>query len=291
MKFGHWYASVGPFAYPFGALQLARAAEDAGFESLWTGEHVVMPSKIESTYPYSQDGKMAGGGQIPMAEPFVWHSWIAAQTTTLRLATGVLVLPQRQPLLVAKQAATLSVLSEGRFSLGLGVGWLREEFAALGADFASRAARHDEYVAAMRALWANEMASFEGEHVSFEEVALSPRPPGDMVPIVIGGHTPAAARRAGRLGDGFFPAKGTPETVGQLFDLARSSAEASGRDPSALELSVYEPGVLDSERAEDLIAQWRAIGASRIIVSPKSLDPNQLADQIHEFAEEVIAHV
>ncbi|MEM9622725.1 MAG: LLM class F420-dependent oxidoreductase [Pseudomonadota bacterium] len=291
MKFGHWYASVGPFAYPDGALQLATAAEQAGFESLWTGEHIVVPSNIASTYPYSRDGKMAGGGQIPMAEPFVWHAWVAAHTTTLRLATGVLVLPQRQPLLVAKQAATLAVLCDGRFSLGLGVGWLREEFDALGADFEDRAARHDEYVTAMRSLWANDAASFAGEHIAFEEVALCPRPPGNTVPIVVGGHTPAAARRAGRVGDGFFPAKGTPEFVGQLFDLARSTAEASGRDPSALELSVYEPGVLDPARAESLIQQWAGVGASRIIVSPKSLDPGQLADHIYQFGEEVIAHV
>lgn len=291
MKFGHWYASVGPFAFPAGALQLASAAEQAGFESLWTGEHVVVPSNIESTYPYSEDGKMAGGGQIPMAEPFVWHAWVAAHTSSLRLATGVMVLPQRQPLLVAKQAATLAVLCNGRFSLGLGVGWLQEEFAAMGADFDTRAARYDEYVAAMRTLWANDKACFSGEHVAFPEVALCPRPPGDTVPIVVGGHSPAAARRAGRLGDGFFPAKGTPESVGQLFDIARSTAEASGRDPSALELTVYEPGVLDTERAEALVRQWRDIGASRIIVSPRTLDPNQLADHIQKFGEEVIGYV
>ncbi len=291
MKFGHWYASIGPFAFPDGAVKLANAAENAGFESLWTGEHVVVPSTINSTYPYSPDGKMAGGGQIPMAEPFVWHAWVAAHTTTLRLATGVLVLPQRQPLVVAKQAATLAVLSGGRFSLGIGVGWLREEFAALGANFEDRAQRHDEYVAAMRTLWANESACFTGDYISFPEVALCPRPPGDAVPIVVGGHTPAAARRAGRLADGFFPAKGTPESVGKLFDIARVAAEAAGRNPEALELSVYEPGVLDAERAETLIDQWQAVGASRIIVSPKTLDPGQLADHIDQFGEEVIRHV
>lgn len=291
MKFGHWYASVGPFAFPEGAVKLAKTAELVGFESLWTGEHVVVPSAIESTYPYSPDGKMAGGGQIPMAEPFVWHAWVAAQTTTLRLATGVLVLPQRQPLLVAKQAATLAVLSGGRFSLGIGIGWLREEFAALGSNFEDRSARHDEYVAAMRALWANDTTSFSGEYVNFPEVALCPRPPGNRVPVIVGGHTPAAARRAGRVGDGFFPAKGTPESVGELFDIARATAEASGRDPSLLELSVYEPGLLDPKRAEPLLQQWREVGASRIIVSPKTLDPNQLADHLHTFAEEVIHHV
>lgn len=291
MKFGLWYASVGPFAFPEAAAKLATAAEAAGIESLWTGEHVAVPAGYESEYPYSESGRMAGGGAVPMAEPMVWYAYIAAKTTSIRLVTGVLVLAQREPVLVAKQAATLAVLSGERFSLGIGGGWLREEFEALGADFRTRVRRMEEYVAAMRALWAEPKASFSGEFVSFEELQLSPRPPSGRVPIIVGGHTEAAARRAGRIGDGFFPAKGTREEVAHLFEVARSSAAECGRDPAALEFSVHDPSVIDPRVAGEAVARWAEIGASRIIISPTSFDPGQVAEQLGRFGEEVISNV
>ena len=224
---------MGPSPTPTGAIQLATAAEDAGLESLWTGEHVAVPAGYQSEYPYSESGKMAGDGAAPMAEPFVWYAYVAARTTRIRFNTGILVLPQRQPVLVAKQAATLAVLSGERFALGVGGGWLREEFEALGADFDTRVGRLEEYVAAMRALWAAPMADFSGKYLSFSQLQLSPRPPSGAVPVIFGGHTEPAARRAGRLGDGFFPAKGSVEEVAHLFALARESAEKAGRDPNA----------------------------------------------------------
>ena len=290
MKFGLWYASVGPFSFPDAAVTVATAAEAAGFESLWTGEHVAVPAGYQSEYPYSESGRMAGEGAIPMAEPFVWYAYIAAKTERIRLVTGILVLAQREPVLVAKQAATLAVLSRDRFALGVGGGWLREEFEALGADFPTRTRRLEEYVAAMRALWASDKAVFHGEFVSFDQLQMSPRPPSGSVPVIIGGHTEAAARRAGRIGDGFFPAKGSLEELPRLFDLARNAAAAAGRDPSALELSVHDPSVVDPTTAAEKIEQWRRIGVHRIIISPMSFDANQLAEKMGRFGEEVIRH-
>ncbi len=291
MKFGLWYAAVGPFAMPEAAVVIATAAEAAGVESLWTGEHVAVPAGYESEYPYSESGRMAGGGAVPMAEPFVWYAYVAARTTRIRFATGILVLPQREPILVAKQAASLAVMSGERFALGVGGGWLREEFEALGADFKTRVRRLEEYIAVMRALWAAPKVDFDGEFVSFKELQLSPRPPSGSVPIILGGHTEAAARRAGRLGDGFFPAKGSMEEIERLFGIAREAAAAAGRDPAALELTVHDPSVADPKAALETVERWRKIGAHRILISPTSYDPGQLAEHLGRFGEEVISHV
>jgi probable F420-dependent oxidoreductase len=290
MKFGLWYAAVGPFASPDAAVTLATAAEAAGFESLWTGDHVAVPAGYQSEYPYSESGRMAGDGAIPMAEPMVWYAYVAAKTARIRFVTGILVLPQREPVLVAKQAATLAVMSKDRFALGVGGGWLREEFEALGADFRTRTGRLEEYIAAMRALWANDRASFDGKFVSFRDLQMSPRPPSGTVPIIVGGHTEGAAKRAGRIGDGFFPAKGTPEEIARLFEVARESARAAGRDPAALDLTVHDPGILEAAAAQDRIEHWRSIGASRILVSPPTFNADQLAERLHQFGEEVIRH-
>ena len=138
MDFGIMFAHTGPFATPDGATAMGRAAEDAGFESVWTVEHVVVPSGYESEYPYSSSGKMPGWETTDITDPIVWLTWVAAHTTTLNLGTGILILPQRNPLILAKSCATLDVLSRGRLRLGVGVGWLEEEFDAIGVPFAKR---------------------------------------------------------------------------------------------------------------------------------------------------------
>ena len=152
MKFGVMFANAGPRARPEDAVAMAQDAEAAGFESLWTVEHVVVPAGYESEYPYSADGRMPGGEDADIPDPLVWLAWVGAVTTTLRLATGILILPQRNPVVLAKELATLDLLSGGRVVLGVGVGWLREEFDALGVPFEERAARTDEYVEALRVL-------------------------------------------------------------------------------------------------------------------------------------------
>ncbi|HEX6311877.1 MAG TPA: LLM class F420-dependent oxidoreductase, partial [Acidimicrobiia bacterium] len=204
MKFGIIFANAGPLGEPGLTTGLARLAEERGFESLWTVEHTVIPGGYASQYPYDDSGKMPGGDAVPITDPLIWMTWVAAVTTRLRVATGILILPQRNPLVLAKELATLDVLSNGRVELGIGVGWLREEFEALGVPFEERGARTDEYVAALRCLWSPGPSTFEGRFASFSDCNSYPKPVQENgIPIVVGGHSPAAARRAGRLGDGF----------------------------------------------------------------------------------------
>jgi probable F420-dependent oxidoreductase len=258
MKFGLRYCNTGRYVDAAKAVELVQAAEEAGFESAWTVEHTVVPAGYESAYPYSPDGKMAGGrNDFPLPDPLIWMSYVAAATNRIRLATGILILPQHNPVVTAKQVATLDCMSGGRVLLGIGVGWLAEEFAAIGADFANRGPRTDEYVGAMRALWSQEQPSFHGETVHFDNAYCRPQPQAGSVPIIVGGHSRAAARRAGRLGDGFFPARGLSR---ELLECARSEAEIAGRDPAALEITTSFP-----ERFEDL-PQLAALGVDRVLV-------------------------
>jgi len=201
MKFGLRYASLGKYSNGPAAVELAQAAEAAGFDSIWTVEHVVVPAQYQSKYPYSPSGKMGSGLEdFPIPDPLIWLAYIASATRRIKLGTAILILPQRNPVVTAKAVATLDHLAGGgRVLLGIGVGWLAEEFATLGVPFEDRGPRTDEYVAAMRTLWSQERASFKGRFVSFNEVFCRPLPPAGRIPIIVGGDTKAAARRAGRL--------------------------------------------------------------------------------------------
>lgn len=287
MKFGIVFANVGPFADAAGAARLARAAEAAGFESLWTVEHVVVPAGYQSTYPYDPSGRMPGGDDAPMPDPLVWLAALAPVTTTIRLATGVLILPQRNPVVLAKEVATLDALSGGRALLGIGVGWLREEFEALGVPFEERAGRTDDAVGALRALWSQDRASYDGRYTSFTDCVVRPQPVAGTVPVHVGGHSEAAARRAGRLGDGFFPAKGDHERLRSLFDLARRTAEESGRDPEALELTSGGNGAVGPNALAEVEA-LAALGVDRVVV-PSFLFFRDPEASIARYGEEVIA--
>jgi len=158
---------------------VARSAEAAGVATLWAGEHVVMVDEPASRYPYSDDGRIAIPADADWLDPLVALSFAAAATTRIRLATGVMLLPEHNPVQVAKQAASIDVLSGGRLSLGVGVGWSAEEFAALGVPFAGRGRRMDEYIDVMRTLWRDDVATFHGEHVNFEAIRVNPRPVHD----------------------------------------------------------------------------------------------------------------
>lgn len=281
------FANTGPCADPAAAVEFARAAEQAGFESLWTVEHVVVPVGYSSRYPYSRTGRMPGADDAPIPDPLVWLAYLAAATESIRLATGVLILPQRNPVILAKELATLDHLSGGRVMLGVGVGWLREEFEAIGVPFDERARRTDEAVAALRALFAPEPAAFEGEFTRFGPCIVSPRPVAGTIPVHVGGHSEPAARRAGRIGDGFFPASGTHEQLASLFAVVRESAEAAGRDPDAIELTSAGNGAVgDGALAE--VEALAALGVSRVVV-PSYLFWSDPATELARYGEEVIA--
>lgn len=258
MKFGLRYCNTNQYVDPVKAVELAQAAEEAGFESIWTIDHVVVPDEYAPNYPYSEDGRMSSGvPSNPRPDAIVWMTYVAAATTRLKLGTGVLVLPQRSVVVTAKQVATLDYMSGGRVLLGVGVGWMPEEFAALGVPFERRGKRTDEYIEAMRELWTSELPTYKGEFVEFEGVHCRPRPANGSVPVIIGGHSKPAARRAGRLGDGFFPAR---EYVVELIDVVRAAAEEAGRDPAAVEIVTNMP------EDEDEMSYLAENGVTRMMV-------------------------
>ncbi|HVE95317.1 MAG TPA: LLM class F420-dependent oxidoreductase [Acidimicrobiales bacterium] len=284
MKFGIVFANAGPWGLPENAAALGEAAEEFGVESLWTVEHVVVPKGYQSAYPYSSSGRMPGGEDAPIPDPLVWLSYVAATTSTVRLCTGVIILPQRNPLLLAKEVATLDVLSGGRVTLGVGVGWLEEEFDALGVPFAERGARTDDIIEALRAAWTQDPASHDSAFQPFKDVHVRPAPvQSGGVPIVIGGHTPAAARRAGRLGDGFFPARGDLDALPGLLREMRDTAAAAGRDPNSIEVTTG--GAMDL----DGVRRYADAGVHRLVIPPLAFDPAGLRDGLARFHDAVIS--
>ncbi|HJQ59901.1 MAG TPA: LLM class F420-dependent oxidoreductase [Vineibacter sp.] len=288
MKFALHFAS-NTFPDPDGAKRVARLAEAAGFDSIFTVDHVVWPTNYTSVYPYGPTGRLPGKPSTRMPDPLIWMAFVASATTTLRQMSAVIILPQRNPLVLAKEVATLDYLSGGRIELGIGVGWLKEEFAAVGVPFERRGKRADEYIAAMRALWASDDASFAGEFVNFSGVSCNPKPVRGSVPIVIGGHTEAAAKRAGRLGDGFFPSIGAQVDVMPLLDVVQRAAAAAGRDPAAIELITGCPGALPTSGVDPHAAVEERIkrGVRRIAVPVTAFMPN-LEETLPRFAETVI---
>jgi len=271
------------------AARLAQLAEKAGFDSVLAVDHVVFPDNYDSTYPYAATGRLPWGRAGAFPDPLIWIAYAAAVTTRLRFITGVIILPLRNPLLLAKQVATLDSMSGGRFELGIGVGWLKEEFQAMGVPFERRGKRADEYIAAMRALWAGDGASFAGEFVNFEKVSCNPKPAGS-VPIIVGGHSEAAARRAGRLGNGFFPSIGAQVDTQPLFDVARRAAAEAGRDPGEIEMLAGCPDLLPSSTVEPKAAIEERVrrGIDRIVLPVGPFMPN-LEESLARFGDTVIA--
>jgi probable F420-dependent oxidoreductase len=288
MKFGLFFVNTGGYGVKgASARALAVAAESAGFESVWTVEHVVVPQGYESQYPYDPSGRMPGPEDSPIPDPLIWLSHISAVTTTLKLATGILILPQRSPLVLAKECATLDQLSGGRLVLGVGAGWLQEEFAALDIPFDDRGQRLDDYVGALRAAWGEQPASYAGQFARFDDVFVEPRPANGTVPIVIGGHSPAAARRAGRLGDGFFPGRGGDDEIAALVTTMRQAAEDAGRDPNAIEVTTGGFALFGPDPVE-AVERYAAMGVSRLVLPPLSYDPTEVGDVLADFAARVI---
>jgi probable F420-dependent oxidoreductase len=288
MKFGIAFANTGPYGVKAeSATALGAAAEAAGIESLWTVEHVVVPKGYESQYPYDRSGRMPGPENSPIPDPLIWLTHLAATTTTLKLATGILIVPQRSPLVLAKQVATLDVLSGGRMILGVGAGWLEEEFVALDIPFEDRGRRLDDHVGALRAAWGEQPASFEGEHTRFADVYSEPRPVHGTVPIVVGGHSRAAARRAGRLGDGFFPAGVDDDQLATLIGVVRESAEAAGRDPDSIEVTASGLA-LGGPDPVAAVERYAAMGVSRMMIAPFTYDASAIGDVLGQFAERVV---
>jgi probable F420-dependent oxidoreductase len=262
---------------------VAATAEKCGFATLWCGEHVVMVDRSESRYPYSDDGKITVPAAADWVDPLIGLSFAAAATSSIGIGTGVLLLPEHNPVLVAKQAATLDALSGGRLTLGVGIGWSKEEFDALGVPFERRATRSKEYVAAIRTLWRDDIASFDGEFVRFDSVRVNPKPVnGRRIPIVIGGNSDAAMRRVAEWGDGWygFNLDGVSAVAERIKVLNRLCDEC-GRDASELRLTV----ALRDLSPRD-VGQIAELGVNELVlVEGPPADPRVATDWVSALAD------
>lgn len=269
---------------PVWMTDFARRADDLGFESVYLVEHVVVPTGHAARYPYSADGRMPLPDDCELPDPLELASFLLARTGRLTVATGILVGPHHHPLVLAKRAATLDVLSGGRFRLGLGVGWMREELQATGIDPATRGRRLDELIDAMQRVWRDDEPSFAGEFFRFAKARSHPKPAGGAVAIHIGGHSTAAARRAGRAAQGLQPLGLAGDALAAALATMRGAASQAGRDPSELEVTLGAPlGELDRDRIAELVAA----GATRVLCSTRSHDPSDVAAELVAAARRV----
>ena len=237
MEFGLVPINIG-VAAPEQMITTARAAEEAGFESVWTFEHVIVPLDYQSKYPYDKTGKMAAAPETPFVDPLIALTAIAAHTKTIRLATGVNIVAQTNPLLLAKQIASLDFFSGGRFMLGAGIGWLQEEFTAMGVPFERRGARFDDYMVAMRKVWSGDVVKHESDFLSwhgFKSYPLPVQKPG--VPIIMGGRAGKIYQRIAKHGDGWFIPGAKPDELPTMLTDLRAACEAEGRNYDEIELT------------------------------------------------------
>jgi probable F420-dependent oxidoreductase len=281
MQIGLHALGIGTGASPEVIRAVAGAAEAAGFARLWAGEHIVLVDRPQSRYPYSADGRIAVPADADWLDPLLGLSFAAAVTSRIGLATGILLLPEHNPVITAKRAATLDVLCQGRLTLGVGIGWSAEEFAALGVPFARRGQRTAEYVRAMRSLWAQDVASFRGEFVSFDAVRVNPKPVRDRrIPVVIGGNSDSALDRVAAYGDGWYGFNVPANAVAGRIDVL---AEACRRhDRSLGELTV---AVALADGGPELLPELAEVGVTELVlVQAPPPDPASAASWVADLA-------
>jgi probable F420-dependent oxidoreductase len=275
MKFGLHSVNLHTCSYPDAAARLARAAEAAGFESLWTADHIVLPDPPLPGRPMAPD--------MRLLDPIVSLTFLAAHTSRIRLGTGVIILPQRQAVVLAKQLASLDVLSNGRLVFGLGVGWCEPEMRASGAPFNERGRVADDYLAAMRAVWTQPKPAHHGKYVSFDGVQAMPRPVQTPIPIVVGGRTPPAYRRAVTQGQGWYgfgmDVEETRKSIAALGDAGKKSQRPA--ELGKLEISITPPGFDIPDKG--LQDSYAAAGVDRLILRPR---PEMDAAALERFASE-----
>jgi probable F420-dependent oxidoreductase len=289
VKVGVVPINAGPYIGPDFLGRFGRLLEDLGFESVWTFEHVIVPDKYASVYPYNPSGKLAVSGSDRFVDPLIALAWVAACTENLRLGTGVNILSQVNPLYLAKQASSIDHLSGGRLMLGLGVGWLREEFDALGVPFERRGERADEYIDAMTQAWSGQTVDIRGDFVNWHGWSMLPTPVQQpRIPIIIGGTSPAAIRRMVQRGDGWYVIHRDLEHFQQLMDQLRAECDRQGRDPSELEITAYwnynREGIAGAEA-------YGEAGVSRLLVNVQALRMGRPEEAVTKFAEEALTQL
>jgi probable F420-dependent oxidoreductase len=278
LRIGAKVPNSGPLPTEVGIPAMARELEDTGFDSLWVSDHVVLPRTIESHYPFAADGKATWATDTPYFEALIALAMMAAATQRVTIGTAVLVLPLRNPVMLAKQAATIDALSGGRLAMGVGAGWLKEEFDALNVPFEKRGARLAEWIRIMRECWTGTPAAHESERYTLAADTLSLPALDRPVPLYIGGHSPIALKRAGRIGDGWLAQQAAPQLDPDEISAARATiraaAEEAGRDPEALRIVLR---IVESAGACDVVAgrlgELAAAGVDEIVVDTIGGDP------------------
>src|SRR3984893_17417091 len=267
---------------PSSIASVARKAEELDFESLWIPEHIILPVNYKSPYPYSSSGRMPAPPETPLHDPMLALAYTAAITSKIRLATGIFVLPIRHPITTANAVASLDVLSGGRFIFGVGIGWLQEEFAAVGMNFKDRAMRTREYLALMKELWTSDVPNYHGKSVSVEGFKFMPKPAQKPhPPIVFGGNTEPSLKRAAKLGDGWYGiAEGNDEIAATIKRLREHERAAERTTP--LEITVSR---LREQLKPEQIGQFAEMGVSRIIVGPGASTKEHIAT-MEKFGDE-----
>ena len=266
-------------------VALAQGAESVGVESLWTFEHAMVPLAYQSRYPYDRSGKMPVTPETNFIDPLIALTAIAAQTKTVRLATGINILPQSNPLLLAKQAASLDLLSKGRLMLGLGIGWLREEFLAMGVPFEGRGARFDDYVQAMRKVWSGEVVQHKSEFLDWQGFKSYPLPAQSTIPLIIGGSKGKAFERIAKYGEGWFAPTTSPKELAPLIEQLRAACQAEGRDVNSVDISAMWLG----DGGLDTVKEYRQLGVQRLVVPTFMLGGNTPAEGLAKLGDEIIA--
>lgn len=287
MKFGIVPINLGEFTDPQVLIPFVQKAERLGYESVWTAEHVIIPKHYDSVYPYNPSGKVPFRPDAAIIDPLVALTFIAAATSRLRLGTGVNILPQTNPLYLAKWASSIDHLSQGRLMLGLGIGWLQEEFAAIGVPFAQRGKRSDEYLAALKAVWSGQEVDFQGEFVRWQGFQMHPTPAqAGGVPLVIGGVSAPAIRRTVRHGNGWY-------VIGKDLDEYRAHMRAlddecrrQGRNRAELEITAYWDYY---RQGADSLSAYQELGVDRLLINVRALRHDSTDAALERFADEVIA--
>jgi probable F420-dependent oxidoreductase len=267
-------------------VEIAQLAEAAGVESLWTFEHVMIPLEYASKYPYTANGRMGVAPETTMLDPLIGLAAVAAATKTIRLGTGVNILPQVNPLLLAKQAASLDFISAGRLMLGLGIGWLQEEYTAMGVPFDARGRRHDDYIEAMRKVWSGDVVEHESEFLSWHGFKSYPVPVQDPLPIVVGGSKGKVFERIAKYGQGWYaPTAGLDELKSMQITLAEACKKFS-RDVEEIEISTMWIPQAGGEQ----VTAYADAGVDRLIVPMAALMAmgDSAQDQIKRFGDDVM---
>jgi probable F420-dependent oxidoreductase len=265
MKIGFFAIGIGDLARPDLITEVATTAERLNFSTVWAPEHIVFLDRFASRYPYARGEQLPVRLDISLLNPFLALTYAAAHTSRIRLATGICLVPEYHPLLLAKVAASLDYLSGGRFALGIGIGWLAEEFQALGIPWERRAQRTREYIEAMRRVWGDERSSYSGEFVQFVGARSYPKPiKGEKLPVLVGGQTEPALKRAAAYGDGWCGFNLTPEETAQTINRLRELLKANNRNPQDFEFSVSP---VASATPADL-QRYRDAGVDELYLTP-----------------------